>query len=122
MILNACLDVSHIILYDNQVMAIPTGIAVEIPIGFEGQVRSRSGLAVKHGIFVLNSPGTIDCDYRGELIVILTKIHGGTFNVNHGDRIAQLVISPVMNACQVDVVEELGETKRGEGRFGSTGI
>ena len=99
---------------------IPTGLKIEIPEGFEGQVRSRSGLALKHGIAVLNSPGTIDSDYRGELEIILINLSPQTFTVKNCDRIAQLVIAPVV---QADLLETncLSETERGSGGFGSTG-
>ena len=100
--------------------AIPTGLAVEIPPGFEGQVRPRSGLALKSGVTCLNSPGTIDADYRGEVKVILANLSRDTFTVRRGDRIAQLVISPVARA-RLTEVEQLGESARGAGGFGSTG-
>lgn len=99
---------------------VPTGIVLAIPPGFEGQVRPRSGLALKHGITVLNAPGTIDADYRGELKVLLVNLGGEPFVVRRGDRIAQLVIAPVMRA-EVRVVDTLDATPRGEGGFGSTG-
>lgn len=99
---------------------ISTGIAVEIPYGYEGEVRSRSGIAKEHGIFVLNSPGTIDSDYRGEVKVILMNLGEESFKVNIGDRIAQLVISPVVKA-EVLEVEELSNTERNAGGFGHTG-
>ena len=99
---------------------IPTGIALALPSGMEGQVRPRSGLAAKHGITVLNSPGTIDSDYRGEVSVILIN-HGNTpFMVERGMRIAQLVIA-VVATLSVRIVEKLVETERGTGGFGSTG-
>jgi dUTP pyrophosphatase len=100
---------------------VPTGLALAIPEGYEGQVRPRSGLAVRHGITVLNSPGTIDSDYRGELEIILINLGAGPFTVENGDRIAQLVIAPV---SRLPLTEErtLPETKRGGGGFGSTGI
>jgi len=100
--------------------AVPTGFAVEIPPGFEGQVRPRSGLAFKHGLTVVNSPGTIDADYRGELKVLLVNLGQETAEVHPGDRIAQLVISPVVRA-EVREVEELEDTARGAGGFGHTG-
>jgi len=100
--------------------AVPTGFAVEIPPGFEGQVRPRSGLAFKHGLTVVNSPGTIDADYRGELKVLLVNLGHETAEVHPGDRIAQLVISPVVRA-EVREVEELEDTARGAGGFGHTG-
>ena len=100
--------------------AIGTGLAFELPRGFEGQVRPRSGLARKHGVTVLNAPGTIDADYRGEVVVLLVN-HGPTaFVVEPGTRIAQLVVAPVVQA-QLAVVDELSETARGGGGFGSTG-
>ena len=100
--------------------AVATGLAVAIPHGFEIQVRPRSGLALKHGITVPNTPGTIDSDYRGELKVILINHGNADFAVRRGDRIAQLVLAPVTRASWL-AVEELDETLRGEGGFGSTG-
>ncbi len=100
---------------------ITTGIFVEIPDGYEIQVRSRSGLAAKNGIFVLNSPGTIDSDYRGEIQVILANFSDIDFQINKGDRIAQLVVASVVRGNFVPVTE-ISETKRGTGGFGHTGI
>ncbi len=100
--------------------AVATGLAIAIPPGFEIQVRPRSGLALKHGISVPNSPGTIDSDYRGELKVVLINLGAEAFAIRRGDRIAQLVLAPVTQARWV-TVEELDETARGEGGFGSTG-
>jgi dUTP pyrophosphatase len=100
---------------------IKTGLFVELPIGYEAQVRPRSGLAAKKGITVLNSPGTIDADYRGEIGVILVNLSSQDFRVENGERIAQLVIAKHERA-EWTLVEELSETKRGEGGFGSTGI
>lgn len=100
--------------------AVATGLAVAIPHGFEIQVRPRSGLALKHGISVPNTPGTIDSDYRGELKVILINHGQDSFEVRRGDRIAQLVLAPVTRANWLPV-DELDETARGEGGFGSTG-
>lgn len=100
--------------------AVATGLAVAIPAGYEIQVRPRSGLALKHGVSVPNTPGTIDSDYRGELKVILINHGAETFAIARGDRIAQLVLAPVTKAVW-DEVEELDETERGEGGFGSTG-
>ncbi len=100
--------------------AVATGLALAIPPGFEIQVRPRSGLALRHGISVPNSPGTIDSDYRGELKVILINHGSDAFEVRRGDRIAQLVLAPVTQASWL-VVDELDETERGEGGFGSTG-
>ncbi|MBT0955906.1 dUTP diphosphatase [Alphaproteobacteria bacterium KMM 3653] len=100
---------------------IPTGFAMEIPAGFEVQVRPRSGLALKHGVTLANAPGTIDADYRGPLGVILINHGEAPFGVGHGDRIAQLVIAPVVQA-RFEVVEGLDSTARGAGGFGSTGV
>ena len=100
--------------------AVATGLALAIPPGFEIQVRPRSGLALKHGITVPNTPGTIDSDYRGELKVILINHGAEDFAVRRGDRVAQLVLAPVTQATWLEV-DELGETTRGEGGFGSTG-
>ncbi|HET9272710.1 MAG TPA: dUTP diphosphatase [Methyloceanibacter sp.] len=99
---------------------IPTGMALEIPVGYEAQVRPRSGLAIKHGVTLLNSPGTIDADYRGELMVIVINHGNEPFLVRRGDRIAQLVLAPVSHV-EIAEVEELAATARGEGGFGSTG-
>jgi dUTP pyrophosphatase len=99
---------------------IPTGLYFEIPDGYEIQVRPRSGLAVKHGITLLNSPGTIDSDYRGELRVLLVNHGKEAYTVNNGDRIAQLVVSEVTHACFI-ASDSLAETRRGAGGFGSTG-
>ena len=101
--------------------AVATGLSVGIPPGFEIQVRPRSGLALKHGISVPNAPGTIDSDYRGELKVILINLGASAFEVRRGDRIAQLVLAPVVRASWLKV-DELDETARGEGGFGSTGV
>jgi dUTP pyrophosphatase len=100
--------------------AVATGFAIEIPHGYEVQVRPRSGLALKHGITCLNTPGTIDSDYRGEVKVILANLGGDPFEIRRGERIAQLVPAPVLRANFVEV-EALAETARGAGGFGSTG-
>jgi dUTP pyrophosphatase len=100
--------------------AVATGLAMAIPAGFEVQVRPRSGLALKHGISVPNTPGTIDSDYRGELKVILINLGSEAFQIRRGDRVAQLVFAPVTQAAWIEA-EELDETERGEGGFGSTG-
>ena len=99
---------------------IPTGIAISIPVGYEIQIRPRSGLAAKKKITVLNSPGTIDADYRGEIKVILINLGNEEFKINPNDRIAQMVLCPVIKAELVEV-DDLQNTKRGEGGFGSTG-
>lgn len=98
-----------------------TGLFIELPVGIEAQVRPRSGLAAKKGITVLNAPGTIDADYRGEIGVILVNLSHEDFTINNGERIAQLVIAKHERADWVQV-EELSETDRGEGGFGSTGV
>jgi dUTP pyrophosphatase len=99
---------------------VPTGLAIELPEGYEGQVRPRSGLAARHGIALLNAPGTIDADYRGEVQVILVNHGQAPFAAQRGERIAQLVVAPV---ARVEVVEvdDLSDTARGAGGFGSTG-
>ena len=104
-----------------QIKLIPTGIYMALPVGYEAQVRPRSGLALKHGITVTNSPGTIDADYRGEVCVILGNIGQEEFVITRGMRVAQIIIAPVTQA-QVEVVESLDETRRGSGGFGHTGV
>lgn len=99
---------------------IPTGLYIELPVGYEAQVRPRSGLALKHGITVLNSPGTIDADYRGEIGVILINLSDRNFTVNDGDRIAQIIISQHVTAKLVDT-EQIDITERGAGGFGHSG-
>ena len=110
-----------IILKPGERTLIPTGLQMALPEGYEAQIRPRSGLAIKHGITMLNSPGTIDADYRGVVKVIAINHGKEDFVVNHGDRIAQMVIAPVVQ-LHIKEVEELGETERGSGGFGSTGI
>lgn len=100
---------------------IPTGLYVALPEGYEAQVRPRSGLALKHGITVLNSPGTIDADYRGEVMVLLVNLSGSDFVVNDGERIAQMVIARHETAVFAEVAE-LDATERGEGGYGHTGV
>ncbi len=100
---------------------VPTGLALHLPVGWEAQVRPRSGLALKNGVTVLNSPGTIDADYRGEVMVILINLGREPFAVQRGDRIAQLIVAPVARAVLIDV-ESLGVTERGAAGFGSTGV
>jgi dUTP pyrophosphatase len=99
---------------------VPTGIAMALPVGYEAQVRPRSGLAAKHGVTVLNSPGTIDADYRGEIKVILINHGNSTYSVEPKSRIAQLVIAPITQISW-EIAESLPETARGDGGFGSTG-
>ncbi|MFO7151814.1 MAG: dUTP diphosphatase [Bacillota bacterium] len=112
---------SDLVIAPGKYEIIPTGIQIEIPPGFEGQIRPRSGLAAKHGITILNSPGTIDADYRGEIKIILINHGNENFTIKRGDRIAQLVIVPVTQAELVEV-ECLEETERGSGGFGHTGL
>ncbi|MBV9470000.1 MAG: dUTP diphosphatase [Abitibacteriaceae bacterium] len=99
---------------------IPTGFSIAVPLGYEAQMRPRSGLAIKHGITLLNTPGTIDADYRGEVKIILSNFGQAPFYVHRGDRIAQMVIARVEQA-QIEVVADLDETSRGAGGFGHTG-
>ncbi|HOA15426.1 MAG TPA: dUTP diphosphatase [Bacillota bacterium] len=99
---------------------IPTGLALSMPPGFEGQVRPRSGLAARNGVTMLNTPGTIDSDYRGEVKVILINLGDEDFVLNRGDRVAQLVIAPASRA-EFELAEELEDTRRGPGGFGHTG-
>jgi dUTP pyrophosphatase len=101
---------------------VPTGFCFEIPQGYEVQVRSRSGLAIKHGVCVLNSPGTIDSDYRGEVKVILANLGSADFAVKRGDRIAQLVVAPVASKIDFKEKKTLTPTSRGAGGFGHTGV
>jgi dUTP pyrophosphatase len=103
-----------------QRVLVSTGLFIELPIGYEAQVRPRSGLAIKHGITCLNSPGTIDADYRGELKVVLINLSNEVQTIHHGDRIAQMVIQKVELAHLVQV-DEITDTRRGEGGFGHTG-
>ncbi len=110
-----------ILLLPGRRSAVPTGIRLELPEGWEAQVRPRSGLALNHGITCLNSPGTIDSDYRGEVRVILANLGDEPFTVRDGDRIAQIVVSPVARAAFV-AAGGLGESGRGAGGFGSTGL
>lgn len=110
-----------IVLVPGETLMIPTGLAIELSPGYECQVRSRSGLAAKYGIFCLNSPGTIDSDYRGEIKVILSNFGKDHFTINYGDRIAQLVIAKY-ERIDWELSEKLTETDRGSGGFGSTGV
>ena len=109
-----------IIINPNKIAIIPTGFALSIPKGFEVQIRPRSGLAAKNQISVLNTPGTVDADYRGEIKVILINLGQESFKVEKGLRIAQMVVCPIVQA-QLKEVDDLSETERGKGGFGSTG-
>jgi dUTP pyrophosphatase len=110
-----------VLLNPGEIKLIPTGFAVSVPPGYEAQIRPRSGLALKHGIGLVNSPGTIDSDYRGEIGIIMTNWGSESFFIRKGDRIAQMIISKVYKADFV-VTDSLDETSRGEGGFGHTGI
>ena len=118
--LAACLPTGSVLIQPRQILKVPTGLAMAIPDGFEGQVRARSGLSSKHGITPVNSPGTIDSDYRGEIIVPLINHGSEAFTIIHGLRIAQLVIAPVVRV-DIHEIDALDETARGRGGFGSTG-
>jgi dUTP pyrophosphatase len=114
-------DLEHdIILKPLERVLVPTGLFMELPKGFEAQIRPRSGLAVKHGVTVLNSPGTIDADYRGEIKVILVNLSPDVFVIKDGERICQMVISTYSHVC-FEAAVELTDTTRGEGGFGHTG-
>lgn len=118
--LRANLD-APVVLHPMERKLIPTGLHIALPKGYEAQVRPRSGLALKHGITVLNTPGTIDADYRGELMVLLINFSDTDFVVNDGERIAQMVIARYAQ-CEFFQVEQLDETERGEGGYGHTGV
>ena len=118
--LRAAVD-GEIVIDSGQRALVPTGIRIAVPPGFEAQVRPRSGLALKHGITIPNAPGTIDSDYRGPLGVIMANLGEEPFVIRRGDRIAQLVIAPVARA-ELEVVDELPDTTRGDGGFGHTGV
>ncbi len=109
-----------VVLAPMQRILIPTGLFIELPVGYEAQIRPRSGLAFKHGLTVLNSPGTIDADYRGEIKVLLINLGSEPFEIKHGERIAQMIIAKHETA-NWQVVEQLSETTRGAGGYGSTG-
>src|SRR5213078_4455975 len=109
-----------LILSPGKYAKVPTGLTIALPPGFEAQVRPRSGLAAKHGVTVLNSPGTVDADYRGEINVLLINHGDAPFPIRRGERIAQMVVAPVVQA-QLVAVSELSTTDRGSGGFGSTG-
>jgi dUTP pyrophosphatase len=119
-LLAAVPDAAPIALAPSARALVPTGIAIAIPEGYEGQVRARSGLAVRHGLAIVNAPGTIDADYRGEIQVLLVNLGSESVLVSRGMRIAQLVIAPVVRAHIIEV-ESLDKTSRGSGGFGSTG-
>ncbi len=116
----ACID-KNIILKPFERKLISTGFALAIPDGYEAQIRPRSGLAIKHGITLLNTPGTIDSDYRGEIKIILINLSNQDFIIKNGDRIAQMVINKI-EKVNIQLVDNLEDTERGDGGFGSTGI
>ena len=116
-----CASDAPVRLMTGERLAVPTGLAIAIPPGFEGQVRPRSGLALESGVTVVNAPGTIDADYRGELKVLLVNLGAEPVTLEPGQRIAQLVIAPVERVV-ISEVEELSHTRRGSGGFGSTGM
>jgi dUTP pyrophosphatase len=110
-----------VLMEPGEIKFIPAGIAVSIPQGYEGQIRPRSGLALKHGIGLINSPGTIDSDYRGEIAIIMINWGNKSYTIRRGDRVAQMIISKVHRAELVEV-DDLDPTKRGDGGFGHSGI
>jgi len=118
--LRAAVD-GEVVLQPGERLLVPTGVVLEIPAGWEGQVRPRSGLALRHGVGVVNAPGTIDCDYRGEVAVILINLGESPFNLRRGDRVAQLVVARV-ETVEWEEAETLEESGRGDGGFGSTGM
>lgn len=119
--INALLDKDSEILRKGEIKLFKTGLAMALPDGYEAQVRSRSGLSLKNGVIVLNAPGTIDSDYRGEIGVIMMNCGQEDFVVENGSRIAQIVVAKYEKA-EIEIVEDLDETERGEGGFGSTGV
>ena len=120
--LRAAIDVdTPLVLQPGERALIATGLAMALPPGYEAQIRPRSGLAYKHGITVVNSPGTIDADYRGEVKILLINHGTENFTINRGDRIAQMVVAPVTQA-KFEVVDTLSKTARGAGGYGSTGV
>ena len=119
--LNVLLDTEEYILKKGEIKLFKTGLAMSLPDGYEAQIRSRSGLSLKNGVIVLNSPGTVDSDYRGEIGIILMNCGNEDYKVEHLSRIAQMVITKYEKA-DIEVVEELDNTERGNGGFGSTGV
>lgn len=119
--LTACLPQGSVVLNPRERRLVPTGLALGIPPGYEGQVRARSGLALRHGLAIVNAPGTIDADYRGELQVILINLGDAPVEIRHGERVAQLVLAPVAMLTPREV-DALPPAARGAGGFGSTGL
>ena len=118
--LNVLLEEGEYILKKEEIKLFKTGLAMSLPKGYEAQIRSRSGLSLKNGVIVLNSPGTVDADYRGEIGIILMNCGSEDYKIENGDRIAQMVIAKYEKA-DIEIVDELDETERGNGGFGSTG-
>ena len=118
--LKACIQ-DDIVLKPGQRYLVPTGLSIQLPEGYEAQIRPRSGLAIKYGISLVNAPGTIDSDYRGEVKIIMINLGSEDFVIHRGDRIAQMVIAPVIYP-KIEVKDELSETARSIGGFGSTGV
>ena len=118
--IHACLD-EPVVIKPGTTALMRTGFSMAVPPGYEAQIRPRSGLALNHGIGLLNAPGTIDSDYRGEVKILMTNFGGEDFTVNHGDRIAQMVITPVERG-EFEFRDELPPSERGEGGFGHTGL
>lgn len=119
--MDLCAFIPHsIVLKSLERKLIPTGIKIELPTGYEAQIRPRSGMSIKHGITLINCVGTIDEDYRGEVCIPIVNLSKDDFTINNGDRIAQMIITPVIHA-QLEIVQDLSETLRGEAGFGSTG-
>lgn len=118
--LYACLGESRLTIYPGERVRVPTGLSIELPAGYEAQVRPRSGLAAEHGVTVLNAPGTIDSDYRGEIEVLLVNLGQQAFEIGDGQRIAQLVVAPVVQAEWLET-DRLSDSQRGAGGFGHTG-
>lgn len=119
--IRACLNSDTMMIKPGERALVPTGLAFEIPFGYEIQVRPRSGLSLKTDLLVVNSPGTIDCDYRGEVKIILGNFGQSNIEIKHGERVAQLIFAPVIQASFETTNEDLSDTERGNGGFGSTG-
>jgi dUTP pyrophosphatase len=111
---------NNLVIRKNEISLVPTGFAMAIPAGYEIQIRPRSGLAVKHGIGLINSPGTIDADYRGEIKIAVINLGSAPYTIHRGDRIAQMIVQKVYQA-RCEIVEQLDETRRNDGGFGHTG-
>ena len=118
--LRACVQ-EDIVIKPGQRYLVPTGLSIQLPVGYEAQIRPRSGLAIKHGISLVNTPGTIDSDYRGEVKILMINLGSEDFVIKRGDRIAQMVIAPVTHGMFA-MADSLDDTDRGAGGFGSTGV